>query len=186
MGEVGFFDEVAAVGNEILDVVGGSTGASDPATTTFLLRIRDVYLQLIAIHDDIANATVDVGEAESLDDAKHILKSLHHDALESVFRARRWCDELEALGHDLQRIPANIAITDRSTWDDFTNRLRQREGEVAWLYEEAMYNVISRAESATSLDELQSYVRGVSDELITQKARFDLLAKRAAALARRR
>lgn len=179
--EIGFFNEVAAVGGEILSSLGGRDDVAP-----FLRRTRDVYQLLVEIHDDLLNATVEVGTARTLDDARSVLRSLHHSALESVFRARRWCDELEALGHDLRRLPVGIRIDDTNTWDEFTSSLQQREGEVAWLYEEAMYRVISRAESATSLTELQTYIDSVSDELVMQKARFDFLAKRAAAIARRR
>jgi hypothetical protein len=181
MSEISFFDEVAAVGGEILTSVGGRNDVAP-----FLRRTRDVYQLLVEIHDDIVNATVEVGTARTLDEARRVLRSLHHDALEPVFRARRWCDEMEALGQDLHTLPAGVYIDGTRTWDEFTVRLQQREGEVARLYEEAMYRVISRAESATSLTQLQDYIDGVSAELVLQKATFDLLAKRAAAIARRR
>lgn len=181
MSEVSFFDEVAAVGSEVLDALGGR-----PDAPPFLRRARDVYQLLVEIHDDILNATVEVSTVRTLDEGRHVLHALHHDALESVFRARRWCDELEALGRDLHTLPPGVNIDDVGTWDRFTTTLQQREGEVAWLYEEALYNVISRAESAATLDELKNFMYAVSDELVTQKAKFDLLAKRAAAIARRR
>lgn len=181
MSEVSFFDEVAAVGSEVLSALGGRDDVAP-----FVRRTRDVYQLLVEIHDDLMNATVEVATARTLDDGQHVLRSLHHDALESVFRARRWCDELEALGHDLGELPAGVHVGDIGTWEQFTTTLQQREGEVARLYEEAMYSVISRAEAATSLEELQTYMESVSSELVLQKAKFDLLAKRAAAIARRR
>lgn len=181
MPGVSFFEKVADVGDEIL----GELGDRDDAAP-FLRRTRDVYLLLIEIHDSIVNATVEAGTAASLDDARRVLRSLHHDALESVFRARRWCDELESLGEDLVQLPSGAAIADLDTWQEFTSALQEREGEVAWLYEDAMYDVLGHAENVTSLDELKTFIEGVSSELVVQKAKFDLLAKRAAALARRR
>lgn len=172
---------MATVGGEVLR----SLGRRDDAAP-FLRRTRDVYLLLIEIHDDLANAAVEVGTARTLDDARRVLRSLHHDALEPVFRARRWCDELEALGEDLQVLPAGVHIDGAGLWQEFTGRLQQREGDVARLYEEAMYGVISRAESTPSLTQLQDYMDSVSEDLVVQKAQFDLLAKRAAAMARRR
>jgi hypothetical protein len=181
MGDVGFFDEVATVGDEILSELRGRDDA-----TMYLLRARDVYQLMVVIHDDLVNATVEVSTATTLEEARHVLHSLHHDALASVFRARRWCDELEALGHDLRVLPPGTAVDDAGTWDQFTSTLQQREGEVAWLYENAMYEVISRAEVEVSLEDLQSYIDAVCHDLVTQKAKFDLLAKRAAAIARKR
>lgn len=180
MSELGFFDEVADTGNEILTALRGQD-----KNATFLRRTRDVYELLASIHDDLLDAAVEVGVTDSLEEGKRVLKSLHHDALESVFRARRWCDELEALGRDLSQLPGNVVIADGDTWLDFTSRLQQREGEVARMYEEAMWGVTSRAESAQSLDELKQYMDSIGTDLVAQKARFDLLAKRAAALARR-
>lgn len=181
MGDVSFFDEVAAVGSELLDELGGRDDVPE-----FLRRARDVYQLLAAIHDDVVNAAIEVSTARTLDEARHVLRALHHDALESVFRARRWCDEMETLGQDLRQLPSGVTLDRQDTWTQFTETLQQREGEVAWLYEEAMYRVLSRAESATSLEELQRYMSSVSDDLVLQKAKFDLLAKRAAAIARRR
>lgn len=181
MSEISFFDEVAAVGNEVLDAL-----SRRPDTASYLRRTRDVYQLLVEIHDDILNATVEVGTVSTLDEGQRVLHSLHHDALESVFRARRWCDELEALGDDLQVLPAGVTIGGIDTWLRFTWALHDRESKVAWLYEDAMYNMISRAESASTIQDLKTYMYEVSDELVTQKAQFDLLAKRAAAVARRR
>jgi hypothetical protein len=181
MIKISFLDEVAAVGREILTSLGGRADVSP-----FLRRTRDVYQLLIDIHDDIITTTVEVGTAKTLGEGKRVARSLHHDALESVFRARRWCDELQALGDDLNVLPAGVQIDDIDTWEKFTVTLKQREGDVARLYEEALWEVISRAEQATSLAELKSYIDSVSDELVMQKAKFDLLARRAAALARKR
>jgi hypothetical protein len=181
MGEISFFDEVAAVGSDVLNSLGGRDDVAP-----FLRRTRDVYLLLVDIHDDIVNATVEVSTATSLDEGQRVLNSLHHDALESVFRARRWCDELEALGHDLHVLPVGVDLDENDTWAQFTLALQEREGQVAQLYEDAMYDVLSRARNATSLDELQNYIDSVSNDLVVQKAKFDLLAKRAAAIARKR
>jgi hypothetical protein len=181
MSETTFFDDVASVGGQLLE---GLRGRSDVAP--FLLRTRDVYALLVAIHDDIATAAIEVSAAQTLEQAHSALRSLEHAALESVFRARRWCDELEALGHDLSGLPPGVVVKDLAVWQQFTETLTHREGEVASLYESALYSVLSKAKSAQDLHELQDYMQGVSEELIVQKARFDLLAKQAAAMARRR
>ncbi len=112
MSAISFFEEVATVGGEILSSLGGRDDAAP-----FLRRTRDVYRLLIEIHDDIANATVEVGTARTLGDARRVLRSLHHDALESVFRARRWCDELEALGEDLRVLPPSVNIGGTAVWE---------------------------------------------------------------------
>ena len=181
MTEIGFCDEVAAVGSEVLDAL-----SQRPDTAPYLRRTRDVYQLLVEIHDDILNATVEVCTVPTLAEGQRVLRSLHHEALESVFRARRWCDELEALGEDLRFLPAGVTIDGVDAWRRFTSALQEREGEVAWLYEEALYNMISRAETARTIEDLKDYMYKVSDELVAQKAKFDLLAKRAAAVARRR
>ncbi len=181
MGETSFFDEVAAAGRQVLGQLQGRSDAS-----AFLLRTRDVYNLMVVIHDDIVTAATDVTAATSEQEAQSALRSLEHDALESVFRARRWCDELEALGRDLATLPGGVALEGAQTWNQFTQALLMREGEVAFLYESALYSVLSKARSAPSLAALQSYMQTVSEELVVQKARFDLLAKQAAAMARRR
>lgn len=181
MSETSFFDEVAAAGRQVLGQLQGRSDAS-----AFLLRTRDVYNLMVVIHDDIVTAATDVTAAKNKKEAQSALRSLEHDALESVFRARRWCDELEALGHDLSTLPAGVSMEDAQTWEQFTQALMMREGEVAYLYENALYSVLSRAKSARSLAALKSYMQTVSEELVVQKAHFDLLAKQAAAMARRR
>ena len=173
-----FFDEVAAVGDELLQHLQGRGNARQ-----FLLRVRDVYQLLVEIHDDIVTAAVEVEAATTLDKGRSAVRALRHDSLEAVFRARRWCDELQSLGNDLQFTPAGT-LPPSHTWDSFTQSLREREGEVAMLYETSMRDVIQLAGTIGSLSELQAFMSQVSEELIVQKSRFDYLAKRAAALAR--
>lgn len=60
MSETPFFNEVAAVGQQVLDQLHGRGDAPQ-----FLLRTRDVYALLVVIHDDIVNATVDVASAST-------------------------------------------------------------------------------------------------------------------------
>jgi hypothetical protein len=56
MSNTMFFDNVIQLGQEFLGQLRGRADAGP-----FLRRLRDVYLLMIDIHDDILNATIEVG-----------------------------------------------------------------------------------------------------------------------------
>jgi hypothetical protein len=182
---IGFFEEVAQVGDHVLDLLGGEPPSR--AVTTYLKHVADIYRLLVAIHDEVSDVTVKASVADNLHDAQQALRSIDHQALEETFRVRRWCDELERLGQALQPLgqEAKLAGNEQQTWNEFCVALERREGEVAWLYDSKLYDIRRLADKNLPFDALKSEVKEVSRQLIMQKAEFDLLAKQAEAMLRR-
>jgi hypothetical protein len=193
---LGFFDQVARVGSLILDALGGA-----PTTTAFqkhwkpvqdiykqyLKRVEEIYTLLGSIHDQVADVAVEVGLAANMDEAKEAIKKIESSSLADTFRANDWCDELQRLGEALRPLgqEAGLSEEDQRTWDEFCSALEQREGEVAKLYNDKLYDFRMLVYGDLSLESLKEKVKGISDQLVTQKARFDLLAKQAKATRQR-
>lgn len=182
---IGFFDEAARVGSQILEVLGGKP-AADPIRN-YLERVQEIYDLLVKIHDEVANVAVKASLAADMDEARAALTEIEHSSLEDTFRARDWCDELERLGHALRPLgqDAGLSGEDLQIWDEFCVRLENREGEVALLYYEKLYDFRMLAYNENSFDALREKVEDISNQLVTQKAKFDLLAKKASAMRQR-
>jgi hypothetical protein len=120
-------------------------------------------------------------------EAREALQELEYDSLVDTFRAQQWCDELERLGHALRplRHNAELSADDQQIWDQFCQHLEMREGEVAYLYLDRLYDFRQLAHRDLSLKELKEQVDKISKQLVTQKAEFDLLAQKAAVMRQR-
>jgi hypothetical protein len=90
---------------------------------------------------------------------------------------------MERLGRAIGPLTDEAALTgkDKADWEEFSTALQNREGEVAWLYYDNLAELRDLATTATSLETLKTSVESITEELVTQKARFDFLAKQAEA-----
>jgi hypothetical protein len=183
---IGFYDEVARVGSEILEMLAGSSAAdrAKDDVSTYLDLVAQIYNLLTQVHDQVATVAVRVTVATTLAEARQDLQGIGHTGLEDTFRAMDWCDQFEKLGKDLRplREDPGLSPNDQKIWDEFCETLEQREGEVAMLYDHKLYDLRRLASDDLSLETLKQEVDQILEQLVTQKARFDLLAKRAKAM----
>jgi len=179
-----FFDDAAQVGETILTAL--NEGPANEQAASYFERAGKIYHLMVDVHDEVANLTVRVSLARDLDEAKHALSRLDNERLTDVFRVRNWCDEFEWLGEALLPLAdeINLSDEDRAIWHEFCQSLSQREGEVAYLYEVKLYELRRLKDSKRGLESLKRAVDRISNKLVTQKARFDLLAKKAEAMRR--
>jgi chromosome segregation ATPase len=172
-----FFSEAAGVGSYILDT------ASPDVKRKYLEQVSRIYELLRDIHDVVIDITIKTSLAKDLDQAKHALEGINNEALEGTFRARNWCDRLERLGKAVHSLTDDAKLAGRNleVWNEFCTAMEQREGEVALLYDDKLFQLRGLASTETSLVTLREKVDKISEELVTQKARFDYLAKKAEA-----
>ena len=139
------------------------------------------------VHDEVASLAVRVSLASDLDEAHHALGRLDNQHLSEVFRARQWCDEFEWLGKELEPLATELGLaeTDQQTWREFCSALAMREGEVAYLYEQKLYDLRLLQDRFLPIEDLKRTVDGITKHLVVQKANFDLLAKKAEEMRRR-
>jgi hypothetical protein len=180
-----FFDEAARVGEMILVTLGSQSSSGKVAA--YFERAAEIYRLMAQVHDKVAGVTVLVSLARNDSEAQDALSQLDRDRLTDVFRARHWCDEFERLGRELMPLAGELGLADadRAVWGDLCGSLIQREGEVARLYEEKLYELRRLLGSATTLESLKETVTALSEQLVMQKAKFDLLAMKAEAMRQR-
>ena len=183
--EIRFFDEAARVGEEIFAAL--SHEASSGKIRSYFELSEKIYNLMVDVHDEVANLTVRVSLTSDLDEARHALSRLDHDRLADVFRVHDWCDEFEWLGNELAPLADELGLSqeDRDIWEEFCHSLSEREGEVAELYNSKLYDLRRLSEPQHSLDFIKDTVDHISETLVTQKAKFDLLAKKARAMRHR-
>lgn len=182
---IGFFDDAARVGSNILNAL--DSGQVSDQVKNYMERAAEIYRLLVKVHGELADVAVRVSLAKDLSEARQVLESIQHTSLESTFRARKWCNEFERLGEQLQPLGSQIGLPpdDANIWDEFCYHLRMSEGEVALLYEDKLYDFRQLKDTVDSLEQLKVRVATISDQLVTQKANFDLLAKKAEAMRER-
>jgi chaperonin cofactor prefoldin len=185
---IGFFNKVAGVGSKILEVLGGKPASAE--IKRYLERVAEIYNLLVDIHDEVVKVAVKTSLAANMNEAREALKEIEYSSLENTFRARRWCDELQRLGQALRPLSQDAGLSgdDQQTWDEFCSALERREGEVVYLYIEKLYDfrrLAYPAYSDLSLKSLKEKVEDIRKRLVTQKAQFDHLAKKAEAMRKR-
>lgn len=183
--QIQFFDEAVRVGGAILAALGDAT--ADDSVASYFERCGKICRLMAQVHDEVASLSVRVSLARDLDEAKHALSRFDNDRLADVFRARQWCDEFERLGKELEPLADELSLadTDRDVWREFCGSLRQREGEVAYLYEDKLYDLRRLKYTQNTLEDIRDTVDVIAEQLVTQKAKFDLLAMRAEEMRRR-
>lgn len=171
------FNDTARVGRKVLNTL------SPDLKLKYLDGMARIYGLLRDIHDLVIDVAIRAANATDLDQAKRALQGINEDALEGTFRARNWCNRMERLGKSIRPLTDDARLTgkDRSDWELFSTALQNREGEVAWLYYDNLAELRDLATTATSLEALKTSVESISEELVTQKAQFDFLAKKAEA-----
>lgn len=183
MNGIGFFEQVAAIGDDILNSIAGRpTGYEDVG---YLYAMAQVYDLLARIHDTVISVTVDVSVASSLGEAQRVMDRIQRMGIKDVLAAEDMCDQLEIVGRRLGRLPADrlgINPADRPAWDELVAQLQQREAETARLYDAHLFDLRQLAWSEADLRQLKAKVAQISTELGLQKARFELLSKRAHAM----
>lgn len=181
-----FFEEAARVGETILVALDEGEGPANKKVASYFENAGKIYHLMANVHDEVSNLTVRVSLARDLAEAQHALSRLDNERLADVFRARDWCDEFERLGQELLPLAdeLNLAESDRAIWEEFCHSLSLREGEVAYLYEDKLYELRRLKNSKRSLESLKQEVDRISNKLVTQKAKFDLLAKKAEVMRR--
>ena len=179
-----FFEEAARVGEVILVTLAGSQSSKKVAN--YFDSSSKIYHLMSEVHDEVTNLAVQVSLARDLDEAKLALSRLDNEKLTDIFRARDWCDQFERLGQELLPLGDELKLpeADRAIWGEFCNSLSLREGEVAYLYEDKLYELRRLSDSRRSLESLKQVVDRITNRLVTQKAKFDLLAKKAETMQR--
>jgi prefoldin subunit 5 len=186
MNNLGFFDEAATVGAGILEILGGSTAT--PAIKRYLEIVGRIYQIMSQIHDSLAEVAIDVSLSTSMDEASQSLTRLTQMELKKALKAQDLCDELEQLGRELRPLlqkTDKLSEREKSTWNVLCRDLEGREEEVANLYDENLYDLRMLPSTESSLESLKVKVENIATQLTTQKARFDLLAKKARAIRER-
>jgi hypothetical protein len=176
---IGFFDKVGRVGAIILETLGPSV--NNYMVIAYLDKVEDIYNLLMKIHDEVVEVVIKTDYAKTVDDIKTTLQEVGHDSLKDTFKANKWCDQLQELGIALRplSIDANLLGSDREIWDEFCTALEQREDEVAKLYYEELLDLRDLPNKVTDVVLLKQMLNNIATQLVTQKAKFDLLAKRA-------
>lgn len=82
----------------------------------------------------------------------------------------------------LREIPG-LSGTQKAVWVTLADELQSREAQTAWLYFDRLSDMRVLTASDADLPSIQGRVRQIRDELLTQKAEFDQLARRAGELA---
>jgi hypothetical protein len=139
------------------------------------------------MHSLVSTVVIEASIADDITDMRHVLQKLNNESLAQVFNLRRWCDDLQRLGRTLRPLgdEAIEAKPDQQLWFDFCTTFEQRENEVALLYDAALYELRWLADSSGSLENARKRIAEISEQLITQRARFELLAEKSAAIRRR-
>jgi hypothetical protein len=188
MSSLAFFDELARPGDQIFAFLEGNQRGGDRAA--YLHLVADIYRTLARIHDHVTEVVVAVGEARSVEEAAAILQLLDADVLRGQLKTQELCDELERLGIQLRNaLPlADPGGSGTQVLRQLSEELEGRERRTAEMYAVRLWDLRNLAfpgsSSGASLEEIKRKANQISEELVLQKARFDLLAKRAEAKSR--
>lgn len=177
-----FFDETANVGAQIIKRLAKSGATSD--VKEYLELVTRIYEVLAQIHDTVAEATINASFATSMNEAEQKLRSIEAGGLKNSLQTQNLCDELRRLGQHIRPLEetAQLSNDEKKVWDEFLDSLEGGESQTAQLYDAKLYEVTCLPSTEPSLDSLKNSLDVISAQLVTQKARFDLLAKKAAAL----
>ena len=174
--DLGYFDRVSTLGARMLSVIGGA--GRDDVAENYLRVLAEVYAVLAQIHEHVLDVTLDVGVAADRAQAEQALDRLQALGLRDVMRAGDLCDELGRLGQELTGIES-LSGADAADWDQFRRALQDREAGTSRLYDEKLMELRTLPRREPDLDALKRTVEEVSRDLVTQKAQFEWLAKRA-------
>jgi hypothetical protein len=163
-GSIGIFDSVASEGDRFLRSMGLT-----PVAAPYLDAVAETYETLAGIHDQVVDVSVKVSEANSIDEAREALTTLSADNLRYDLKMQGLCDTLENLGHQLRQ---------EGYFPELTESLERGERGTAEMYATNLVELIDLPDTVSSLDSLKTRVDDISDRLVLQKARFDLLAKK--------
>jgi hypothetical protein len=179
---IAFFDQTADVGSQIINRLAKSGATSD--VKEYLNLVGRIYEVLAQIHDMVAEATISASFAASMGEAKKSLESIESGGLKNALKTQNLCDELRRLGQGIRpfKETTQLSADDKKVWEEFLDSLEGGEAQTAQLYDMKLYEVKYLPSSEPSLDSLKEKLDAISGQLVTQKARFDLLAKKAAAL----
>jgi hypothetical protein len=174
-----FFGRVARPGDRIFEFLGGSP------TAEYLAVLARTYRILGDLHDRVTDVVVSVGEAETVEEAATTLADLDADRLRDALKAQNLCDELETLGHRLRDvIRAMPAGAEAQTLEELSQELEGRERRTAEMYSERLWDLRSLPGNA-AMQQIKDKADEIAEELVLQKAGFDLTAKKAEEKARR-
>jgi predicted nuclease with TOPRIM domain len=187
MNEITFFDDVAAVGSRILQVLGGTPPGSD--SDRYLQLVEEIYAVLAQIHDGIVDVMIDVSQAQTMQQAVQSLTRVQQMDLRDALKAQSLCDELARLGNALRELPDKVnGLTpgEKQAWDELCQQLERREGGTARLYDLKLYDLRVLPHNMNTLGPLKAEVEKICNVLVVQKAQFEYLAKQAKATRSRR
>jgi len=178
----GFFNLAAAAGGRLISTVAGSQEA--PTARRYLNLVQQVFMLLSRIHDEVLDTVVRVLETPDLAEAKALIKELDGNSLRDVMKVEQLCDQLRDKGAKLRPVVENspgLAPDDRMALLDVIGSFEYGEGETAALYNGQLYDLQTAVTSANATDEIQNILEEAATELSSQKAQFDLVARRAQA-----
>lgn len=182
-----YFNRVSATGDRILKALGGSPAGFE--VNYYLTLVTKIYEVLAQIHDCLVDVTIDVSQAQSMDEAIQVLARVQQMALKETLQAQELCDELQRLGQQLSGLPYDrygLTEGEKATWDELCRNLEHREGGTSRLYDEKLYDLRVLPHTESALEPLKAKVEEISNLLVIQKAQFERLAKLAKAIHARR
>jgi hypothetical protein len=180
-----FFDETADVGSQIINRLAKSGATSD--VKEYLQLVARIYEVLAQIHDTVAEATINAGFATSMNEAERSLRGIQAGGLKNALQTQNLCQELRRLGGTIRPLEGTAQLSggEKKVWDEFLDSLEGGESQTAQLYDAKLYEVTCLPSTVPSLDSLKENLEAITVQLVNQKARFDLLAKKAGALCSR-
>ena len=182
-----YFDQVSATGARILESLGGSPAGSD--VDDYLELVGKIYEVLAQIHDGLIDVTIDVSQAQTMEEARQVLAQVEQLGLKEALKAQDLCDELQRLGQQLRGLPYDhygLTTSEKATWYELFEKLEQREAGTSRLYDEKLYELRTLPHTDPALPSLKAKVEEISNLLVIQKAQFERLAKLAKAIRARR
>jgi hypothetical protein len=183
-----FFSEVSSAGEPLLAAVDGSI-ANGRTKRRYFRTVRQVFEKLSQVHDLVVDVAVDVSQAKDLTEARERVGLLDQMGLEDAIRAEDLCDELDRLGHELRPIiegVGGLSDADKELWRTVYSELELREERTAELYASHLVDLYNIPYSESSISTIKEKVDRITLELATQKAEFEVVAKRARSMSRRR
>ena len=175
--------------SDLGNVVTGFLGLSQSqeALKKFAWQLGTICDLIKHTHSLVINKLEAIEDAQSLDQAKAIVKTLERQPLTDIFRANHLCDIFVGFGIELERIIKQISANDpqlitseqMGTWARFGDSLMRREGEVAFLYADILQNLgdlVSDRKTGVDLAMLKAEAAEANTTLAAQVADFDHLA----------
>lgn len=176
----GYFDTIAAAGELVLDSAGGIS-----ANVQTLKSLSEMYTLLGDIHNEIVTKMIRASVAKNEQEFDNVLYFVSSaNALEGTIRFNKWCNSLQQVGNALEPLGLDHLLPNeqKQDWIILIHELKNRERAVSTLYEKNLFDLKALAhDHSIGFSERKKRAKDIYLELGKQKAKFDILAKKAEA-----